>query len=173
MVTSEERILRAKRKALEYDRDYVGCSQSVLGALQDEFDIGNKESFKASTVLSGGVVRQGETCGAIIGALSALGLVIGRERIENTEAYRAMMEPSIKLRARFMEELQKQFRFNEELEDTLCRRIQEKVLGRPFDLTNEEDYQAFLDAGGHSEIGCPKVCGIAAQVAAEKILELI
>ena len=37
MITSEERILRAKRKALEYDRDYVGCSQSVLGALQDEF----------------------------------------------------------------------------------------------------------------------------------------
>ena len=173
MITSEERILRAKRKALEYDRDYVGCSQSVLGALQDEFDIGNKESFKASTVLSGGVARQGETCGAIIGALSALGLVIGRERIENTEAYEAMMEPSIKLRARFMEELRKQFGFNEELEDTLCRRIQEKVLGRPFDLTNEEDYQAFLDAGGHSEIGCPKVCGIAAQVAAEKILELI
>lgn len=173
MIPSEEHVLRAKRKALEYDRDYVGCSQSVLGALQDELGIGNEESFKASTGLSGGIARQGETCGAIIGALSALGLVIGRERIENTEAYRAMIEPSIRLRARFMEELQKQFSFNEELGDTLCQHIQEKVLGRHFDLTNEEDYQAFLDAGGHSETGCPKVCGIAAQVAAEKILDLI
>ena len=35
------------------------------------------------------------------------------------------------------------------------------------------DYQAFLDAGGHSESGCFKVCGIAGQAGAEKILELL
>jgi len=35
------------------------------------------------------------------------------------------------------------------------------------------DYQAFLDAGGHSETGCPKICGVAARVEAEKIMELI
>jgi len=172
-LTSEERIQRVKRKALEYDRDYIGCSQSVLGALQEEFGIGNKESFKAATVLSGGVARKGETCGAIIGALSALGLVIGRERIEDTEAYQAMMEPSIEMRALFREELNKQFGFKEEVESTLCRHIQEKIYGRSFDLSNEEGRQAFEDAGGHSETGCPKVCGIAAQLAAEKILEFI
>jgi hypothetical protein len=99
--------------------------------------------------------------------------VIGRERIEDSETYHAMMEPSIEVRLRFMEELRQQFGFNEELTSTLCRDIQEKVLGRFFDLTNEEDYQAFIDAGGHSETGCPKVCGIAAQVAAAKILELM
>jgi len=173
MTTAEERIAKSKRKALEYDRDYVGCSQSVLGALQDEFGIGNKESFKASTTLSGGIVRQGETCGAIIGALSALGLVIGRNRIEDTAAYRAMMGPSTELRARFMEEINKQFKLSEDLKDTLCRHIQEKVLGRSFNLADKVDYQAFLAAGGHSESGCPKVCGIAAEVAAETILELI
>ena len=144
-----------------------------MGALQDEFGIGNKESFKASTALSGGVVRQGETCGAIIGALSALGLVIGRNYIEDTEAYRAIMDPSTELRARFMEEIKKQFRLSEDLKDTLCHHIQEKVLGRSFNLANKVDYQAFLTAGGHSEFGCPKVCGIAAGVAAEKILEII
>ncbi len=74
-------------------------------------------------MLSGGVARQGETCGAIIGALSALGLVIGRERMEDEEAYQAMMEPSIELRTRFKEELKKQFGFEEELKSTLCRDI--------------------------------------------------
>ena len=172
MLTNEERIQRVKRKALENDF-HSGCSQSVLGALQEEFGIGNKESFKAATVLSGGVVRQGETCGAIIGALLALGLVIGRERMEDEGAYQAMMEPSMELRTRFKEELKKQFGFEEELKSTLCRDIQEKVLGRFFYLADEEERQAFLDAGGHSETKCPKVCGIAAQVAAEKILELI
>ncbi len=173
MTTGEERIKRAKRKALEYDVNYSGCSQSVLGALQEEFGIGNEESFKAITVLSGGIVRQGETCGAIIGALSALGLLIGRNHIEDTEAYRAMLEPSTELRARFMEEIKKQFKLSEGLEDTLCRHIQEKVFGRSFNLANKKDFQTFLDAGGHSELGCPKVCGIAAEVAAEKILGLI
>jgi hypothetical protein len=144
-----------------------------LGALQEELGIGNKESFKASTALSGGIARQGETCGALIGALSALGLVIGRDRIEDTAAYRQMMTPSIALRNRFIEELKRQFGFKEALKDTLCRHIQEKVLGRSFNLSDERDYQAFLDAGGHSETGCPKVCAIAAQVGAEKILEFL
>ena len=171
-MTNEERIQRVKRKALENDF-YSGCSQSVLGALQDEFFIGNKESFKAATALSGGIARQGETCGAIIGALSALGLVIGREQMEDEAVYKAMMEPSIDLLNRFKEELKRQFYFAEELESTLCKHIQERIYGRSFYLANEEERQAFLDAGGHSEMGCPKVCGIAAQVAAEKLLELM
>jgi len=173
VVATSERIQRVKRKALEYDRDYVGCSQSVLGALQEEFGIGNNESFKAATALSGGIARRGETCGAVIGALLALGLVSGRERFKDLETYKAMMAPSVEICTRFREELKKQFGFKEELPSTLCRDIQERVLGRSFDLNNEQEYQAFLDAGGHSEVGCPKVCGIGAQVAASKILELI
>ena len=172
MPTNDERIQRVKRRALENDF-HSGCSQSVLGALQEEFGIGNKESFKAATVLSGGIARQGETCGAIIGALLALGLVIGRERMENEEAYKAMMPPSIEVRNRFREELKRQFGFKKGLESTLCRDIHEKLYGRSFYLADDEERQAFLDAGGHSETGCPKVCGIAAQVVAEKILELI
>jgi C_GCAxxG_C_C family probable redox protein len=173
MPANKERIQRVKRKALEYDMNYSGCSQSVLGALQEEFGIGDNESFKAATVLSEGVARQGETCGAIIGALLALGLLIGRKSIEDVEAYRAMMNPSIEIRDKFKEELKNQFGFKEAPTSTLCREIQEKVLGRSFNLNDEEDYQAFLAAGGHSDHGCPKVCGIGAQVAAEKILELI
>jgi C_GCAxxG_C_C family probable redox protein len=134
-MTDEERIQRVKRKALENDF-YSGCSQSVLGALQEEFGIGNKESFKAATVLSGGVARQGETCGAIIGALSALGLVMGRERMEDEETYKAMMPPSIEVRTKFREELKKQFGFENELESTLCRDIQEKIYGRSFYLAD-------------------------------------
>lgn len=165
------RIERVKRKALEYDF-LSGCSQSVLGAIQEEFTIGNIDSFKAATVLSGGVVRTGETCGAIIGALLALGLVIGRERMEDFNAYQGAMKVGLEVRNKFMKELKAQFGFKKELESTLCRHIQEKIYGRSYNLADDKDRQAFLDAGGHSETGCPKVCGIAAQVVAEKIMEL-
>ena len=164
-------IQRARTKALENDK-FSGCSQSVLGSLQEVLEIGNMESFKAATVLSGGLARRGETCGAIIGALLALGLVIGREKMEDTDRYRAAMEPAWEIIDGFKAELGKQFGFKEELKGTLCGEIQEKVFGRSFDNATEEGYKAFLAAGGHSDKGCPKVCAIAAQVAAEKILEI-
>jgi len=170
MPTNDERIQRAKKNAHENDR-HSGCSQGVLLSLQEEFAIGNDDVFKAATVLSGGVARHGETCGALIGALMALGLVVGREKMEDTEAYRESMKPSGELIERFKEELKKQFGFEGDLDGTLCKQIHEKIYGRAFDMMDPDDYQAFLAAGGHGDQGCLKVCGVAAQVGAEKILE--
>ena len=156
-------------KALRYDK-YSGCSQSVLLSLQEGFNIGNKESFKAATVLSGGIARRGETCGALIGALMALGLVIGRDEIEKTEQYAKATNVAFKVCEEFKREL-KEFGFNTELETTLCREIQERILGRSFDLSDEVEMKALLDSGGHSDDGCPKVCAIATKVVAKEILD--
>ena len=164
----DEIIQRVKAKALANDK-FGGCSQSVLLALQEVFGIGDVESLKAATVLSGGL-RQGGTCGALLGALMGLGLVFGRERIEDRDKYGEAMEFSMEISNRFREEMQKQFGFDKELKSTLCPDIQEGVLGRSFDHWTE--HQAFLDAGGHGDAGCPKTCAIAAQVCAEKILEI-
>jgi C_GCAxxG_C_C family probable redox protein len=171
MLPDKELIQRVSRKAHEYDK-YSGCSQSVLLSLQEEFGNGNNESFKSATVFGGGVGYQGETCGALIGALMALGLVIGREKIEDTETYRVAMKSATEICNRFKEELQSQLGFSQSLTSNLCKEIQQNLYGRSFNMTNEEDYQAFLDAGGHSDKGCPRVCAIAAQVAAEKILQI-
>jgi len=73
----------------------------------------------------------------------------------------------------FKKEMKKQFAFKDELSNTLCRDIQEKVFGRSFNLMNKDGFQAFLKAGGHGDTGCPKVCGIAAQVGAEEISKLV
>ncbi|MDI6814859.1 MAG: C-GCAxxG-C-C family protein [Dehalococcoidales bacterium] len=174
MVTNEDRIHRVRKEVIDRYAAYSGCPQAVLGALQDEFGIGNKESFKAATALAGGIAQRGETCGAIIGALSALGLVMGRERLENTEAFRSMMEPSREICDRFREELKKRFGFKGELESTLCKDIQQKIFGKSFKMWTKEGLQEFLDAGGRSKTaGCPVVCEIAAQLAAEKIIKLI
>jgi C_GCAxxG_C_C family probable redox protein len=172
MPTNEEEIIQnVRRKAHEYDK-FSGCSQSVLLSIQEEFGLENLAAFKSATVFGGGVGRSGETCGALIGALMALGLVIGREKMEDTEVYRKAMQPARQIQRRFKEELKRQLQFKEDLKTTLCKEIQENIYGRSFDMNDEKDYQAFLDAGGHSDLGCPKVCAIAAQVAAEKIFEV-
>ena len=159
------------KKALEYDK-YSGCSQSVLLALQEAFDIGDMESFKAATVLSGGVARKGETCGAVIGGLLALGLVVGREDMTDTQTYRDAMKPSDEIIQEFQKRLQETFGFEEPLTNTICRDIQKRIYGESYDLTDPVSYKAFLDAGGHGDHGCPLVCGIAAEVTAEKLIEL-
>jgi hypothetical protein len=92
--------------------------------------------------------------------------------MEDTEVYRKAMQPARQIQRRFKEELKRQLQFKEDLKTTLCKEIQENIYGRSFDMNDEKDYQAFLDAGGHSDLGCPKVCAIAAQVAAEKIFEV-
>ncbi|NIU83513.1 MAG: hypothetical protein GWN64_08585, partial [Candidatus Thorarchaeota archaeon] len=48
--------------------------------------------------------------------------------------------------------------------------IQERIYGRSFDIRDPVDRQAFYDAGGHSDEGCYKVCGIAAEVTAKKLI---
>jgi C_GCAxxG_C_C family probable redox protein len=159
------------KKALQYDK-YSGCSQSVLLALQEAFKIGNMESFKAATVLSGGVARKGETCGALIGGLMALGLAIGREDITNTQAYRDAMVPSYEIINEFQSRIQETFGFEEPLKSTICRDIQKSIYGEGFDLTDPTSYKAFLNAGGHDDNGCPLVCALAAEVTAEKLIEL-
>lgn len=164
-------LKKVRRQAQQYDK-FSGCSQSVLLSLQEVFSIGGLDSFKAATILSGGIARRGETCGAIIGALMALGLVMGRETMEDTPQYRATMNPANDLCQRFQTALQTEFHFPGKLKSTLCRDIHKKLYGRAFNLNDKEEYQAFLDAGGHSDNGCPKVCGIAAQLAAEMILNL-
>jgi hypothetical protein len=69
--------------------------------------------------------------------------------------------------------LKNEFNFSKPLFSTLCKDIQEGIYGRSFDLNNPEDYHLFLNAGGHSIQGCPKVCSIATVVTAKKLQELI
>ena len=161
-----------RRKAHGYDQ-YSGCSQSVLLALQEGLGIGDEESFMSATVLSGGVARRGETCGALLGALMALGLVSGRRRIEDTPSYVSAMAVADEMCDEFQRKIEEEFGFPKPLESTLCVEIQTEIYGRSFDIRNPVEREAFLAAGGHSDEGCYKTCGIGAQVAAEKLLQIM
>jgi C_GCAxxG_C_C family probable redox protein len=170
-MVDESIIKEIRRKAHMYDQ-YSGCSQSVLLALQEGLDTGNEESFRSGTVLAGGVARRGETCGALLGGLLALGVVHGRSRIEDTPSYVAAVAVADEICDEFQRKLEEEFGFSQPLESTLCSEIQKGIYGRSFNLKNKAEYEAFLAAGGHSDDGCYKVCGIAAEVAAARLLRI-
>jgi len=116
--------------------------------------------LKASTALAGGVARMGENCGALTGGIMAIGLVLGREELEDIQAYRDTMEASYEMYNRF----------KEEIGSTMCLEIQKSLLGRGFDLKREEESEAWYKAGGLEK--CPMVCAVAARIAADIILTL-
>lgn len=158
---SREKLLDRVAWAAYYnDRAYEGCSRSVLQALQSHLHLGNGESLKASTGLAGGVARMGETCGALTGGIMAIGLVLGREELENIQAYRDTMQASYEMYDRF----------KEEIGSSVCFEIQESLLGKSFDFKRDEEAEKWYQAGGLEK--CPLVCAVAARIAADIILSL-
>lgn len=125
-------------------------------------NVGTKEVFKAGSALAGGVAMQGETCGALTGAIMAVGSIIGRERLEDLEQYQKAMGIAHQIYDLF----------KEKVGHTLCWEIHKIRYGRVYRLFVPEERQAFHDRGGHGRKGCPEVCGMAARIAAEVILDL-
>jgi C_GCAxxG_C_C family probable redox protein len=125
-------------------------------------NVGSPEVFKAGSALAGGVARRGETCGALTGAIMAVGSIVGRERLEDIQQYQKAMEPANRIYDLF----------KEKVGQTLCWEIHKVRYGKVYRLCIPEERQAFHDMGGHSRKGCPEVCGIAARIAGEVILDL-
>lgn len=167
---SDDIITKVSARAAEAVT-FGGCSQAVLGALQEVLGIGNGESYRAATVLAAGVAKRGETCGAVIGALMALGIARGRSNVRDKKAYNRAMDDAQDVIDAFKAGINEHYQAGEPLESTMCPAVQAKAFGRSFNFLNPSDREAFFSCGGYGPEGCPTVCGIAAAVAARKILE--
>lgn len=134
------------------------CAQSTFYALSEQFGLGGDDVLKALTPLPG-MAERGETCGAITGALMAMGMIYGRERLDDWEKYRSSLVPANKFCKKF----------EEEMGTTLCCQIQERAFGKSYNLMNPDDLRSFQKAGATSK--CSKVVQKACRYAAEIILE--
>jgi C_GCAxxG_C_C family probable redox protein len=56
------------------------CSQSVFSAFSDQLGLDRETALKLASPFGGGVARRGEVCGAVTGALLALGLARGTDK---------------------------------------------------------------------------------------------
>jgi C_GCAxxG_C_C family probable redox protein len=137
MASTGKILDRIAKAAYDNDRAYEGCVRCVLAALQEHLhliddDKAYRAALKASTALAAGVARRGETCGALIGAIMAVGLATGAEHLDDAEGYvRAM-----KVAAEVFD------RFKENYGTVKCFEIQERLFGRHYDFFNPEDVEA-------------------------------
>ena len=157
--SSKEEILdRIEETAYNYERDYHGCSQSAFLAIQDHLKVGDEATFRSASALCAGIALMGDSCGALVAGIMALGLVYGRQHIESFEELQSSMTSARKLYRSFQSEFG----------SCMCRDIMKSRLGRSYDLASETEYEQFKEAGGYRE--CPKVVARAARLAAELIL---
>jgi C_GCAxxG_C_C family probable redox protein len=127
--------------------------------LQEKLNVGSQELFKAGSALAGGVAGRGDTCGALTGAILAIGTLVGRERLEDGEQLARSLEPADRV----------YMLFKEKIGHTLCYEIHKIRYGKVYRFFIPEEKEAFVNEGGHSRKGCPEVCGIAARIAADII----
>jgi len=159
-LSKEELLDKIEETAHNYERDYHGCSRCTLHALQEHLGLGNELTFQASTPLAAGVAMRGETCGALLGGLLAVGLATASKEMGDLAA----ASGSTAMGFRYAR------RFERAMGSSICRDIMTARLGRFFNLADVKEYEEFGKAGGYRE--CAEVVGKAARLAAEFILEL-
>ncbi|MCX8167532.1 MAG: C-GCAxxG-C-C family protein [Ignisphaera sp.] len=154
----EELAKRAEALAEELHRNYGGCAQMTLKALQEVLGLSDLGSFKAASALSGGVTLAGEVCGALLGAVMAIGLALGRGRLEpasQSTEYAKAMNVGMKVFDRF----------KEEFGGVRCREVHMKLFGRYYNLRDPSEWREFVESGARSK--CSKVCSVAARLVVE------
>ena len=79
--TREQKLEQVYALGYEFEAKYGVCPQCTIAALQEVFGVIDDETFKATQGLAGGgaLTTQG-TCGALIGAMIAMGALVGRDK---------------------------------------------------------------------------------------------
>ena len=152
---------KAGRLAAEYEKTCTGCGQSAVAGLLDALEIDSDDVFKAASGVADGIGLTGDgSCGALTGSSMVIGLVLGRERKDHRDMMKPM--PSYLLCKELHGDFIRQYG------SCRCHDIQEKLMGRTYDLLDPEQLeQAFK--GGMLE-HCSRVVGRAARLTAEMIL---
>lgn len=81
--------MNKQEQAIGYHIEGYNCSQAVLGVFCEELGLAKDEAMKVASGFGGGM-RCAQTCGAVTGALMALGLKYGQVEAHDQETKMAM-----------------------------------------------------------------------------------
>ena len=132
-----------------FQRGY-NCSQSVFAAFSDDFGLDQELALRVAAGFGGGMGRRGDTCGAVSGAIMAIGLKYGTSDPQD----KATKERAYQMVRTFFE------RFQERNGAVRCK----DLLG--VDMSTPEGH-ALAKAEGLTTQRCPKFVGDAAEILEE------
>jgi C_GCAxxG_C_C family probable redox protein len=138
-------------KAVEYFRDSFNCSQSVFTVFGTGHGLSEDACLKASCAFGGGIGRTQNICGAVTGALMALGLEHGKGKNDPDDKKKRTYE----LTREFMK------RFSEMNGSLICKELLDNL-----DMNDPEQHKKITDLGLF-EVRCEKYVSDAVSIAEE------
>lgn len=147
--TEEEEVMEKVESAKKYFEKGFQCSQAVFAAYATECGLTEEQALKIGAAFGGGMCK-GEVCGAVTGALMAIGLKYGQcvegdvdSKVKTNELTCLMMD-----------------KFKEENGSYICK----DLLG--YDLSIKEEAQQARELGLFTSF-CPKMVESAARIVGE------
>jgi C_GCAxxG_C_C family probable redox protein len=90
-------------EAVNLFRQTFSCSQSILATYGPDLGLDKETALRVAGSFGGGMARMGETCGAVTGALMAIGLKYGKTRADDEAA----KEQAYRVTGEFVERFRK------------------------------------------------------------------
>jgi len=159
----DDTIEKAMQLAWKYTKSYGGCAQVVLASIKETAGNIGDDVFQSATGLAGGVARTGNACGALTGGVMALSCYWGRP-------YSDFADPDKRRVRTFSMSKKLADRFQETYGSHNCGKIQEKIMGRSYNLGDPKDFEQFVKDGGHDD-KCNSVCANSARWVLEILSE--
>lgn len=145
----------------KYEQECTGCAQTAVAAIFESLGIWNEDVFKAASGLADGLGLTGDgSCGALVGSSMVIGYLFGRGRDDFKDMYKPMK--SYTLVKKLHDKYVKQYG------SCRCFDVQEKTMGRTFNLWNADEMKEAFKAGMMEN--CSTLVGNVAKLATKIIL---
>jgi C_GCAxxG_C_C family probable redox protein len=138
-------------QAQDYFNKGFACSQSVLLAFSDQFNLDERTAKLISSTFGGGMGRLRQKCGALTGGFMVLGLAYGNESASDMEnklnAYKKVRELDHRVEEIYCttncKELLQKYASKEQVEERkhhqlICKKVVSETTGIIFDLLKED-----------------------------------
>ena len=143
-----------EKQAMEFFNNGFNCAQGVLVMQSEALGLDKETAARIASAFGGGINRSGNVCGAVSGALMALGLKFGNkapgEQIAREQAY-AKADWFI-------------HRFTESCGSIICRDLLGMDLSQPGMLEKAREEKIF-------QTKCPRYVALAAEIAEAMLAE--
>lgn len=170
-LSREELLEKTYALGVAFEAMSGSCSQCTVAALHEILGFDEAVVRVASSSCGGQAGFAMGTCGAVVGGTMVLDYYFGRPAAllstecaipEGQQALSAAMEQASKLGERFLR------RYG----SLLCPGVQTKLYGRAYNLKDPAEWDAFMQAGAHSDpTKCMSVVGDAARWTLDILLE--
>jgi C_GCAxxG_C_C family probable redox protein len=145
----------------KYEQECTGCAQTAVAAIFESLGIWNEDVFRAASGLADGLGLTGDgSCGALVGSSMVIGYLFGRGREDFKDMYKPMK--SYTLVSKLHDKYVKQYG------SCRCFDVQEKTMGRTFNLWNADEMKEAFKAGMMDN--CSTIVGNVAKLATKIIL---